>query len=285
MHVRTFTNEEIRDYYDHTEVHYRRFWRMEESMGLHYGIWDDNTANLGQAIINTNARLAALGEVRPNDRVLDAGCGVGGSAIFLAKTVGCSVTGITLSERQVKTATQFAQQNKVASFVQFRQMDYTKTAFSDAHFDVVWAIESMQTALDKGLFLQEMARVLKPGGRLLVADVFKQGDWRIERTPLMQTMLNGWAMSDALNPGEWSHLLDRHDFTLREDVDVTAEISPSIRRIFWASLAGMIGTKAYNLFHRATYFSRIHYKTGIAQYRAWRQELWTYRLCAATKKG
>ena len=58
-------------------------------MGLHYGIWDYTTKTLAEAIINTNRQLAFLGKVSATDKVLDAGCGVGGSAIFLAKYFGC----------------------------------------------------------------------------------------------------------------------------------------------------------------------------------------------------
>jgi cyclopropane fatty-acyl-phospholipid synthase-like methyltransferase len=280
---RTFTNEEIRNYYDHTEVHYRRFWKLEKSMGLHYGVWDKRTSSLSQSIENTNVRLAQLGDLRSGMHVLDAGCGVGGSAIFLAKKYGCRVTGITLSDRQVGTATRLAEQNGVSKLVRFERMDYTATSFPPESFDLVWAIESMQTAPYKDLFFVEMSRILKPGGKLLVADVFKNGHWRIEDTPLMQTMLHGWAMSDILTLSGLGELAEKHTFVLRKDADVTGEIAPSVRRIFWASLAGMVGTKAYNLVHRATYFSKIHYKTGIAQYFAWKKKLWKYHLICIEK--
>lgn len=254
-------------------------------MGLHYGIWDDTTKTLAEAIINTNRQLAFLGKVSATDKVLDAGCGVGGSAIFLAKYFGCDVTGITLSERQVRTATGFAAQNSVSHKANFQRMDYTKTGFPDAHFDVVWAIESMQTATDKSLFFKEMQRVLKPNGRILIADVFKEGNWKISETPVMQTMLNGWAMSDILNITQLTNLAESHSFALANDVNVTPQVSKSIQKYWWFAMAGMIGTKWYNLFHNATYFSKIHYKTGFAQYRGWKQGLWSYRLVVLGRTG
>ena len=281
--MRTFTNEDIKNYYNHTEPHYRQWWNMEDSMGLHYGVWDENTQSLAEAIVNTNAQLAKMGEIKSSDLVLDAGCGVGGSSIFLAKNFGCNVAGITLSERQVKTATGFARKNNLENLTRFEQMDYTQTHFPDNHFDVVWAIESMQTATDKSLFFKEMQRILKPGGRLLFADVFKKGNWKIEETPVMQTMLNGWAMSDILSEPQLSNLIKKHNFALVRDRNVTTEVTKSIRRYYWFSIAGMIGTKWYNLFHNATYFSKIHYKTGYAQYRAWKKGLWEYRLLRIEK--
>ncbi|MBI5915463.1 MAG: methyltransferase domain-containing protein, partial [Bacteroidetes bacterium] len=257
--MQTFTNEDITNYYDHTETHYRQFWKLDASMGLHYGIWDASTKNLAQAILNTNLQLAQLGQIKSTDVVLDAGCGVGGSAIFLAKNYGCQVTGITLSRRQVKNAFSYAEEKGVGHLVRFEQMDYTKTRFPDGHFDVVWAIESMQTASDKNLFFKEMRRILKPGGRLLMADVFKEGNWKIAETPVMQTMIHGWAISDLLSIPELSVLLGKHNFGGTQNWDMTAKIAPSIRRILLGGLGGMIGTKWYNLFHNATYFSRIHY--------------------------
>ncbi len=280
----TFTTQDIANYYDHTEVHYRKFWKMEQSMGLHYGIWDGSTKNLAEAIVNTNRRLASLGQIEENDVVLDAGCGVGGSAIFLAKNIGCQVTGITLSDRQVRTATHFSEKNEVSHLAKFERMDYTQTRFPDHHFDVVWAVESMQTATDKSRFLKEMRRVLKPGGRLLIADVFKEGNWDINETTVMQTMLNGWAMSDILNLAELRDLAKKHNFTALENVDVTPNIRKSIQQYRWFALAGMVGTKWYNLFHNGTHFGRVHYKTGLAQYRAWRQGLWSYQLLKIGKK-
>lgn len=276
--MQTFTNEDITNYYDHTEVHYRKFWKMEQSMGLHYGIWDSNTKTLADAILNTNAQLAKLGKISTNDKVLDAGCGVGGSAIFLAKNYGCQVTGITLSERQVRTASRFAAQNNVVHLADFKRMDYTKTDFPDNHFDVVWAIESMQTATDKSLFLKEMRRVLKPSGRLLIADVFKEGSWKITETPVMQDMLHGWAMSDLVTISQLGDLSKKHNFTALENVDVTKGVRKSIQKYRWFAIAGMLGTKWYNLFHNGTHFGKVHYKTGLAQYRAWKQGLWSYRL-------
>ena len=109
--MKKFSSKDIEDYYDQTEVHYRMFWKLEKVMGLHYGIWTDKTKNITEAILNTNILLKEMGEIKASDKVLDAGCGIGGSSIFLAKSVGCSVTGISLSKKQVETATKLAAAN------------------------------------------------------------------------------------------------------------------------------------------------------------------------------
>lgn len=281
--MKTFTNQDVENYYDHTEPHYRMWWKLDASMGLHYGVWDPGIRTLKDAVINTNRELMLLGEIPEGASILDAGCGVGGSSIFLAKEKNCQARGITLSARQVATATKYAEQHGVRDLVQFEQKDYTNTGYEADSFDMVWAIESMQTAQDKSLFFKEIARVLKPGGRLLIADCFKSHPYNIQAEPHMLTMLNGWAISDILTLAELEDLAGTFGLRLCGRRNVSQEVKPSVNRIYWAALAGMIGTKAYNLVYNATYFSKIHYKTGLAQYKTYRKGLWDYELLALQK--
>ena len=281
--MKTFTNQDVENYYDHTEPHYRMWWKLDASMGLHYGVWDPGIRTLKDAVINTNRELMLLGEISEGASILDAGCGVGGSSIFLAKEKNCRAQGITLSARQVATATKYAEQHGVQDLVQFEQKDYTNTGYNADSFDMAWAIESMQTAQDKSLFFKEIARVLKPGGQLLIADCFKAHSYDIQKEPDMLTMLNGWAISDILTIAEMEDLAKTYGLNLSGRRKVTGEVKPSVNRIYWAALAGMIGTKAYNLFYNATYFSKIHYKTGLAQYKTYRRGLWDYELLALQK--
>lgn len=281
--MKQFTSEEVEQYYDHTEVHYRMFWNLEAAAGLHYGVWEEGTSNNTEAILNTNSRLMQLGKIRASDRVLDAGCGIGGSGIFLARNLGCRVEGITLSARQVATAQKLATEKELNDLLRFSRQNYLSTDFADASFDVVWAIESFGSAPEKAGFFREMHRILKPGGKILFADTFKPYTYDISEDPDMQIMLNGWAISDILSLEELQLTGRDNGFDHFEIEDVTKDIKPSVRRIYWAALAGMIGTKAYNLFKKATYFSRIHYKTGLAQKKTYDRGRWGYYLIACTK--
>ncbi|WP_170110570.1 methyltransferase domain-containing protein [Flavilitoribacter nigricans] len=281
--MKQFTPTDIENYYDHTEVHYRMWWNLEEAAGLHYGIWEPDTRTNTEAILNTNARLMRLGGITAADRVLDAGCGIGGSALFLAEQLGCRVEGITLSRRQVETATRLAAEKELDELVSFSRQNYLDTDFPDAHFDVVWAIESFGSAPAKADFFREMYRILKPGGRILFADTFKPYPYDITTDKDMLTMLNGWAISDILALEELEAMSREQGFPHFRVEDVSAQIKPSVNRIYRAALFGMIGTKAYNLFKTATYFSRIHYKTGLAQKKTYRRGKWGYYLVSCTK--
>ena len=277
--MKTFTPRDVANYYDQTEVHYRRFWKFEEALGLHYGIWSEGIKNLKDAVLNTNALLAKLGDIKSTDTVLDAGCGVGGSAIFLAKNIGCKVTGITLSEKQAGTATEFADKRGVSELVSFKAMNYTSTTFADSSFDFVWAIESMQTATDKSDFLNEAKRVLKPGGKIVIADCFKSYNYPFNENKLMKLMFHGWAVSDVLSLDEFTEKAEQSGFKLEKELDVTKEVYPSVVKFFFAAFWGMFGTFLYNVFvKKASYFSRVHYKTGLSQFAAYKKNLWTYKL-------
>src|SRR5438105_3477628 len=80
--------------------------------------------------------------------------------------------GITITPQQVVTARQNAKRFKVEDNVQFEEQNFMKTRFPDRSFDVVWAIESVCYAPEKGDFIKEAYRQLKKGGRLVIADFF-----------------------------------------------------------------------------------------------------------------
>ena len=282
--MNNFTSTDIENYYDQTEVHYKMFWKLEEAAGLHYGIWDASTHSIGDAILNTNRYLVNIGKINKGHNVLDAGCGIGGSSIFLAKNIGCKVHGITLSKKQSETAKSLAEKNNVSNLAEFSQVNYLETGFNDNSFDIVWAIESFGSASDKSSFFKEMKRILKPGGRILFADMFKPMTYDISRNKTMQIMLNGWAISDILSIEELNSLSDKFDFEVTQIKDATKLIKKSVHLIYYASILGFFGTKIYNFFKEASYFSKIHYTTGFAQKRAYKKGDWGYYLVVCEKK-
>jgi tocopherol O-methyltransferase len=97
--------------------------------------------------------MAAQANITQHDRVLDAGCGIGGSALWLAKYKNADVAGISISARQIEKAKTLAKQAKVDHLVSFSVIDYLVTGFPKESFDVVWAIESVcHTGRKEGRF-------------------------------------------------------------------------------------------------------------------------------------
>src|SRR5215212_516654 len=139
-------------YYDQTWLDYRLFWLNRRTLSVHFGYTDATTRGHADALLNMNRVLADRAGIQPGARVLDAGCGVGGSSIWLAQARQATVVGITPVASQVARARGFATAHKLGDRVAFEQADYTNTPFSDASFDVVWALESVCHASDKAAF-------------------------------------------------------------------------------------------------------------------------------------
>ena len=147
-------------YYAIAAKDYKRFWTGPEDLAMHYGYYDDTTRALTheEALLHMNEVLAGYAHITAEDRVLDAGCGYGGSSLWLAGNVGCQVTGFTLVEAQVQEAQATARRRQLEHCVHFESMDFTQTTFADATFDVVWTLESLVHAERKHDFIREAFR-------------------------------------------------------------------------------------------------------------------------------
>ena len=281
-----FSNQDVQNYYDQTAIHYRYFWNMDKSMALHYGIWRKGTKNFAEALAQTNIEMSQKAAIKSTDKVLDAGCGVGGSSIFLAKNIGCKVVGVTLSQQQVEKAYANAEKNEVKDLVAFYQKDYTATGFENGYFDVIWGIECHLTESSKETFVKEASRLLKPGGRLIIAEYFLSRDKMSQgQVKQLRKWLNNESISDMVTFRQYEKWLNRNGFSNIQAEDITKEITPSARRMYFSAMLGAIGTKAYNWFvKKASYFSRVHYKAQLAQYRALRKNAWKYKIVIAEKE-
>jgi tocopherol O-methyltransferase len=160
--------------------------------------------------------------------VLDVGCGIGGTTRHLAKVHGCKVTGVTISGRQVEIARKLtleasgAQQDGTADTfklgdysVRFIELDAEKmgdffnTAPNIAKFDCVWISEAMSHLPNKQLFFQNAAKLLNPGGKLVVADWFKSEDLTEEQFKADISPIEG--LNKAHNPWRTCKLTARSD--------------------------------------------------------------------------
>ena len=187
--------EEIIEYYEKCQVDYEICWHLSSYMSMHYGYWTKETKTLRRALNQMNLELIKEVNISKNDYVLDAGCGVGGSSIYLAKNIGCKVKGITLTPSQVEKSTENSMKHGVESLVSFEEQNYLSTRFEDNTFDVVWAIESVCYAYDKLDFIKEAYRVLKPGGRLIVADFYAEKyDEGSKDEVIMEKWTDSWAI-------------------------------------------------------------------------------------------
>lgn len=116
--------------------------------------------------------LANRAAISPAHTVLDVGCGLGGSARYLATEYGCATVGIDLTNEYIDVATKLVEIIGLADRVTFRHASALDLPFERESFDWVWTEHAQMNIKDKALFYREIARVLKPRGSLLFHDVF-----------------------------------------------------------------------------------------------------------------
>ncbi len=189
--------------------------------------------------VDEMVRWGGLDQLPPGTTVLDVGCGIGGSSRLLAKNYGFSVTGITISPQQVKRAQELTPDDLDAKFA---LDDALALSFPDRSFDVVWSIEAGPHMPDKALFAQELLRVLKPGGILLVADWNQRDDRQIPlnfwERPVMQQLLEQWSHPAFSSIEGFSELLQSTGLvkgTITTD-DWTEQTLPSWIDTIWQGL-------------------------------------------------
>lgn len=278
------SEEEIIRYYDDCHQDYQIVWHLNSHYCMHYGYWNARTVNLRAALVEMNHQVALRAEVRNHQKVLDAGCGVGGSAFFLAQKLQCQVEGITLSKKQVEFATQKAYELNLSNRVRFSVGNFTSTHFDDGSFDVVWAIESVCHAAEKRDFLKEAFRVLKPGGRLIVADFFVNEKPEENGKRWIQRWENAWAIPKFESLHDFLLKTSQVGFKQLMDENITDNIYPSAKRLYYCYIPGMICHNVLSLLGRRTDYNARNVWSTLYQYKALQKNLWNYHLVRAVKE-
>lgn len=276
-----FTEQNVIDYYDETEVHYKMNWKLDKCLAMHYGYKDEQNRSFEKSLINMNNQLAKRVNITSDDYVLDAGCGVGGSSIYLSKKIGCKTHGITLSENQVESASKNALKANVQDRAKFSQQSYLETNFDDETFDVVWAVESVCHAPDKSLFFNEAFRILKPGGRLMMADYIKMPNLDDAGEGLIKDWLHCWAIDNIATVDELNIFLKNYSESNIEDL--TEYITPSSKYMHRMYYLGYVFHRAYDLIYGVSKESEANFKSAKFQYQALKKNYWVYKVVTAVK--
>lgn len=166
LHTRAILTQKIAKFWDQISLG----WQMVWGPHIHHGYYEKN------AILTPLAaqeklidKLVDLVDLKPHANILDVGCGMGGSSLYLAEHYQAQMQAITLSSKQVAIA-KHAAENKNIKTILFKVEDaLTMASIPDQTFDIVWSLESCEQFYNKNLFLQHAYRVLKPGGKLILA--------------------------------------------------------------------------------------------------------------------
>ncbi|MBD2102069.1 methyltransferase domain-containing protein [Leptolyngbya sp. FACHB-261] len=162
-------NQRIRNFYDASSGLWEQVWGEHMHHGYYAPGEDSARKNRVTAQIDLVEELLRWAQLEQANQALDVGCGIGGSSRLLAQRYGAQVVGITLSPVQAQRATERSDSIGLTAQTQFQVADALAMPFADGQFDLVWSLESGEHMPDKKTFLQECYRVLKPGGKLMLA--------------------------------------------------------------------------------------------------------------------
>ena len=173
-------------------------------------------------------RLGNLLALTRDSQVLDVASGRGTSAFHLAESFGCKVTGVDLSEENVRLATAEASQRGLAGQINFQLDDAERLPFGDETFDAILCECAFCTFPSKAVAAQEFFRVLKPGGQLGLSDLT-----RTEATiPELEGLLSWIAcVGDALPADRYVAILQQAGFEVPNIEDHNDSLVEMVRQI------------------------------------------------------
>lgn len=161
-------NARIAQFYDRSSPIWLDTWGEQ----MHHGYYTPETKDHQKAQLDMIERLLDWGNFKGEaPRILDAGCGVGGSSRYLVKKYpGSSAMGLTLSPVQAKRGQDFNHQVGLDNQIELRAQDvFSLDPTKDGPFDLIWSLESAEHMADKKGLLKLFFDALRPGGQLIMA--------------------------------------------------------------------------------------------------------------------
>jgi len=228
-------SDDVARHYDELDRFYRELWGEH----LHHGLFEGRRDAPQDAAARLVRRVAELARIGPGTEVCDVGCGYGATSRVLALQHGARVEGITPSRAQVDHARRSTPDALPrGASLRFHQGDWLSNDFGDQAFDVVVAIECLTHMPDQRAFFREVARTLRPGGRLVMCA------WLTSESPgsLARRFLLEPICLEGELPGMGS-ASETHDFMSEAGLEPLEyhDLSHRVRRTWSVSASRLLG--------------------------------------------
>jgi len=215
------------------------FWMLLFGQGrgegvIHRPVWTGKERSRTEALHTVERMIAGalLEAERTNpdqSQLLDLGCGVGGSALWLAARHRFSVTGITLSCTQARRARKLALRRGLSDRCRFQVADFSQLT-EIRGVTGAYAIESFSHGEDPAAFFSQVGHLLPAGGRLILCDDFIAAWGRPglnRREVWLSAFRDGWHLKNLMSCAEVVRTAEKHGFHLLEWKDLTPYLRPT----------------------------------------------------------
>lgn len=233
------SSSDVARHYDQLDRFYREIWGEH----VHHGLWrtgQESSAEATRALVDA---LLAKARLEPGSVVLDVGCGYGATARILARECGAVVTGLTVSPAQHRFAMEATQP---AENPRFYLEDWLHNARPAAACDALIAVESTEHMADKARVFSEAARVLKPGGRMVIcAWLARERLKPWEHRHLIEPICREGRMPGLGTETEYRGWMKEAGFEVTEAEDVSAQVSKTWPICAWRFIAGVLRKPSY----------------------------------------
>ncbi len=236
--------ETARSYYnsDDADNFYFHVWGGED---IHVGLYSDDEEPIRDASRRTVSTMAAkLDGLRDRSRVLDIGAGYGGSARFLAAEYGCTVVALNLSEVENERDRRMNEEQGLDDRIAVVDASFEDIPSDQDTFDFVWSQDAILHSGDRRKVLEEVARVIKPGGTFIFTDPMKADDCPDD---VLRPILDRIRLETLGSPRFYRDELARLGFTVIEFEDHTPQLTRHYSRVLAETerregdLAGKVG--------------------------------------------
>jgi sarcosine/dimethylglycine N-methyltransferase len=213
--------EEAQRYYDGAaDAIYRDIW----GENIHIGYFASPDESLQTAMQRSNEKMSDQAGLTAEHYVLDVGCGYGALARFLAQRHGCRVLATNISDKELDWGRQLTADQGLSDKVAFDWADFHALPYDDGTFDYYWSQEAFLHAADKQRVLDEAARVLKTGGKIVFTDLLvRAGTPEADRERIYDRVKS----PDMWDTVDYKNALGEAGFTVSRHEDWSGNVAPT----------------------------------------------------------
>jgi len=217
-----------REYYnsDDADTFYHTVWGGED---IHVGLYASEDEPIRDASRRTVEKMASkLNGLNAQTRVLDIGAGYGGSARYLAKTYGCPVVALNLSEVENERDREMNKEQGLDHLIEVVDASFEDVPSEDEVFQFVWSQDAILHSGDRPKVLEEVKRVIKPGGEFIFTDPMQSDDCP---EGVLQPILDRIHLETLGSPGFYRRELAQLGFTELDSEDHSEQLLRHYSRV------------------------------------------------------